>query len=130
MVDDDNELRQFSVDLLSASGYHAEGVKDGAAGWEALQVKKYDLVVTDNKMPNMTGVEMIALLRSARMTVPVIMATGILPLKEFALKPWLKPDAMLQRPFPSDDLLNTVKEVLRADDGNDSGAETLLPAYL
>jgi CheY-like chemotaxis protein len=99
--------------VLVGSGYDAKAVKDGAAGWETLQAgSKYDLIVTDNKMPNMTGIEMIARLRSARLTVPVIMATEHLPVHEFALKPWLKPDATLQRPFSNDDLLEMVKKVL------------------
>ncbi len=127
VVDDDKNARELSVDVLKGFGYHVEGAKDGAAGWKALQARSYDLVVTDNKMPNMTGIEMIAALRYARMAVPVIMATGILPLHEFADKPWLKPDAMLQRPFSTDDLLNTVKSVLSTDGGNGNGQGTLVP---
>ena len=60
----------------------------------------YDLAITDNTMPKMTGLEIIEKLRSARMAIPVIMATRSLPLDEIARKPWLKPDAMLQWPFP------------------------------
>jgi DNA-binding response OmpR family regulator len=130
IVDDDHATRQLSLDLLAGSGYNVEGVKDGAAGWEALQTNDYDLVVTDNKMPKMTGIEMMAKLRAARMTVPVIMATGILPTHEFVHRPWLKPDAMLQRPFSNEDLLAAVKKVLGSGDGNDEGQETLLPKYL
>lgn len=115
VVDDDNDTRQLSVDVLASSGYHIEIAKDGAAGWKALQSgNNYDLVVTDNKMPRMTGVEMIAKLRSARLTVPVIMATEHLPAREFARKPWLKPDATLQKPYSNDDLLEMVKKVLHA----------------
>jgi DNA-binding response OmpR family regulator len=116
VVDDNCDTRQLSIDALVGSGYDAEGVIDGVAGWEALQTFDYDLVVTDNKMPRMTGVEMIGKLRSANIVVPVIMATGNLPLDEFARRPWLKPDAMLERPFSNDDLLATVKNVLGGDD--------------
>ncbi len=115
MVDDDNDTRQLSVDVLAGAGYDIEVAKDGAAGWKKLQSgNNYDLVVTDNKMPNMTGVEMIAKLRSARITVPVIMATAHLPAREFARKPRLRPDATLPKPFSNDDLLETVKKVLHA----------------
>jgi len=117
VVDDDQDLRQLSMDALAGFGYAVEGVKDGAAGWAALQAKNYDLVITDNHMPNMTGLEMIAKLRFARMTVPIIMATGILPTQEFASNPRLKPDATLQRPFSNDALRETVKKVLRTDGG-------------
>ena len=128
VVDDDSDTRQLSLDVLAGAGYDVEAVKDGAAGWEALQAKSYDLIITDNKMPRMTGIEMIEKLRSARMAVPVIMATGYLPTHEFARKPWLKPDATLQRPFSNDDLLAAVKEVLRTrrsvNDGRQRGART------
>jgi CheY-like chemotaxis protein len=118
VVDDDNDKRQLSVNLLAASGYDIEVAKDGVAGWNALQSgNNYDLVVTDNKMPNMTGIEMIAKLRSARITVPVIMATEHLPEHEFARKPWLRPNATLQRPFSNDHLLEIVEKVLRSAAG-------------
>jgi CheY-like chemotaxis protein len=118
VVDDDKDTRQLSVDVLTSSGYEVEDVKDGAAGWKALQANIYDLVVTDNRMPNMTGIEMIEKLHSARITVPVIMATEYLPMHEFVRKPWLKPAATLQRPFSNEDLLAIVKKVLSTDTAN------------
>jgi DNA-binding response OmpR family regulator len=128
VVDDDNDTRQLSVDVLAGSGYQVEGVRDGAAGWKALQAdNNYNLVVTDNKMPNMSGIEMIAKLRSARMTVLVVMATGILPRHIIEHNPWLKPNAMLQRPFSNDDLLKTVRDVLIIGDGNESDKAFLPP---
>lgn len=117
VVDDDSDTRQLSIDVLAGSGYDVSAAKDGAAGWDALQIRDYDLIITDNKMPRMTGVEMIGKLRSAKMTVPVIMATRHLPTFEFVRSPWLKPDAALERPFSNDDLLETVKQVLGKADG-------------
>jgi DNA-binding response OmpR family regulator len=130
VVDDDDAIRELNMDVLADSGYEVAGAKNGAAGWQAIQNNDYDLIVTDNKMPKMTGIEMIGKLRSAGMTVPVIMATGILPTQEFIRSPWLKPDAALERPFSSDDLLAAVKSTLRRDDGNPEGLATLLPKYL
>ncbi len=118
VVDDDRDTRQLSCDVLAGSGYDVAAVQDGAAGWDTLQAGHYDLVITDNKMPRMTGIEMIEKLRAARMAVPVLMATGYLPAHEFERQPWLKPDALLQRPFSNDDLLEAVKKILRPDAGN------------
>jgi DNA-binding response OmpR family regulator len=130
VVDDNRDTRQLSVDVLVGSGYDVEGVTDGAAGWEALQNESYDLVITDNQMPRMTGLEMIEKLRSARMTLPVIMATRYLPTHEFVRRPWLKPDAALERPFSTHDLLAAVNKILHADDGNDGARESLFPNHL
>ena len=87
--------------------------EDGAAAWEALQANRYDLLITDNNMPRLTGMELLKKLRSARMELPVIMATGTLPTQELAQNPWLEPVAMLAKPYATDQLLDTVKNVLR-----------------
>ena len=124
VVDDDLGTRQLSLAVLAGAGYDVEGVKDGAAGWDALQAKNYDLIVTDNKMPKMTGLELIEKLRAADRAVPVLMATTHLPAQEFARKPGLKPVATLQRPFSNDDLLAAVRRVLVLDRGNYIPKET------
>ncbi|MHB9009524.1 MAG: PAS domain S-box protein [Limisphaerales bacterium] len=118
VVDDEKSLRQLYVEVLARSGYKAEAVEDGVAGWEALQAGRYDLIITDHKMPRMTGIEMIEKLRSAGMVIPVIMATGSLPADEFDRQPWLTPDATLQRPYPNDALLEAVRRLLRTSDGD------------
>jgi len=114
VVDDEMDSCQLTMALLTASGYEVEGVKDGAAGWEALQTYDYDLIITDNNMPKMKGLEMIEKLRAASMTLPVIMATGLPPTHEFVRRPWLKPDITLAKPFANDDLLAAVKKLLGA----------------
>lgn len=130
VVDDDPDTRQLSVDVLVDSEYEVDAARDGAAGWEAVQARHYDLVITDNKMPRMTGVELIEKLRYIRVGLPVIMATSQLPTHIFDRKPWLMPDATLQRPCSNDDLLATVKRVLRIDDSNLAHMDMLLPKYL
>jgi DNA-binding response OmpR family regulator len=112
LVDDDCKIRQLAVELLTDSGYNVEQAKDGAAGWLAIQSNTYDLIITDNKMSRMTGIEMIEKMKAARISTPIIMATGNLPIYGFVQKPWLKPNAMLQRPFSNGDLLEAVKRVL------------------
>ena len=127
VVDDHPDGRQLSVDVLAGAGYTVDAVKDGAAGWEAIQAHHYDLVITDNKMPRMTGLEMIEKLLSTGVNTPVLLATGELPTHEFARRPWLKPDATLLRPFSNEDLLEAVKTVLRTAPGPDSRKAVLLP---
>jgi DNA-binding response OmpR family regulator len=130
VVDDDPDTRQLSVDVLVNANFEVDAAIDGADGWEALRAKHFDLLITDNTMPRMSGLELIEKLRYTRLPLPVIMATGQLPTQEFEQKPWLLPDATLQRPFSNDDLLATVKKVLRTDDTNWNHMAMLLPKYL
>jgi len=118
VVDSDNDIRQLSVDVLAGSSYNVEAVSDAAAGWKALQANHYDLIITENWMPGMTGIEMIEKLRSAHLALPVIMATRYLPAHEIARKPWLKSIATVEWPADNDDLLEAVKKVLGPDNRN------------
>jgi DNA-binding response OmpR family regulator len=116
VVDDDANMRRLNTLALMQAGYQVDGVGDGAAGFEALQSGYYDLVITDNIMPKLTGLGMLKKMRTAQMALPVIMATGALPVTEFARQPWLQPDASLTRPYPVEKLLLTVALVLRVAD--------------
>ena len=114
LVDDEPHIRQLNTGALIHSGYHVDAAEDGAAAWEALGADSYDLMITDNNMPRLTGVELLKKLRSARMALPVILATGTLPKEEFIRYPWLQPDATLLKPYTVEELLGTVRTVLRA----------------
>ena len=112
MVEDDQGLRQRNARVLIDSGYVVETAKDGAAAWEVLTANRYDLLITDNNMPKMSGMELLKKLRSARMEMPVIMATGMLPTRELAQNPRLEPVVMLAKPYATGELLEKVKAVL------------------
>jgi len=112
VVDDEVEIRLVSAAVLSRSGYQTETAEDGAAAWEALQSNCFDLLITDHNMPKVSGVELVKKLRSAHMTLPVILASGVMPTEELERNPWLQPVATLEKPFSSGQLLATVNEAL------------------
>lgn len=114
VVEDDYDIRRLNTEVLMLHGYHVDAAEDGAAAWAALQQEGYDLLITDHDMPRVTGVELLKKLHGARMDLPVIMATGAFPESEFTRYPWLQPAATLLKPYTLDELLNTVREVLRA----------------
>ena len=116
VADDDSDIRQLSARVLVRSGYHVDAAGDGAAAWEALQTKAFNLLITDHDMPRLTGVELVKKLRAARMALPVILVTGKLPAEELAQNPSLQLAALLPKPFSIGELLETVRVVLRATD--------------
>ena len=125
VVDDDADIRRVNTEVLIYSGYHVDAAPDGAAAWDALQIFKYDLMVTDNHMPKVTGIELIEKLQAAQMALPVIMATGLMPSEELNRHELLQPELILIKPYTYDELLQAVKQVLR--DTCDSMGETPPP---
>jgi len=123
VVEDDGDILQLNTEALILCGYHVDAAKDGAVAWETMQLNRYDLMVTDNDMPKVTGVDLLKKLHAAHLAVPVIMATGALPVDEFTRHPWLQPAAMLIKPYTLDELVGTVKQVLGVAEGSRECAE-------
>lgn len=116
VVEDDVDIRQLNAHVLVRSGYQVEAAEDGVAGWEALQTNNFDLLITDHDMPRLSGLELVKKARAAHMALPVILASGSLHTEELERHPWLELAATLLKPFSPQELLTTVKEVLRAAD--------------
>jgi DNA-binding NtrC family response regulator len=119
VVDDDIDLRLLNAGVLVRSGCQVDTAEDGAAAWATLHAKGYDLLITDNNMPKVSGVELVKKVRSAHMTMPVILASGALLTDELERNPWLQPVATLVKPFTGGQLLETVNQVL---------AQSIIPA--
>jgi DNA-binding response OmpR family regulator len=115
VVEDDPNIRQLNTEALTQSGYEVDAAEDGAVAWNALRHTNYDLLITDQRMPRVSGLELLNKLRAARLSLPVIMATGTSPEAEFKRQPWLKPEAVLLKPYTIPELLSLVTEVLHAD---------------
>jgi DNA-binding response OmpR family regulator len=112
LVDDDRDLRSFNADLLVQSGYDVDTAEDGVSGWRALNDRHYDILITDNTMPGVTGLELIKKLRSEDMTLAVILASGTAPTEELVENPWLHIDAVLPKPYTITELVRIVEEIL------------------
>jgi DNA-binding response OmpR family regulator len=117
VVDDDSVICQLGAKVLSSYGYQVDTAEDGAAGWEALHAGNYDLLITDNSMPKVSGIELVKKLRSARMTLPVVLASGTIPTEALNQNSPLQLAATLLKPFTCGELLETVEKVLHTTDG-------------
>ena len=76
-VDDSSSLRQMVAFSLKAAGYNVVEAVDGHDGLEKAKNQVVDLVLTDQNMPRMDGLELIRLLRGLPeyQKVPILMLT-------------------------------------------------------
>jgi CheY-like chemotaxis protein len=63
-------------DLLTSWGWQADGVTNAAEALDHLDRGAYDLLLTDFRMPGMTGIELVEVVRAADADLPVIMLTA------------------------------------------------------
>jgi len=79
VVDDFSTMRRIVRNLLKELGFtDIEEAEDGAAALARLKAEKFDFVVSDWNMPNMTGIELLKAIRTegALKHLPVLMVTA------------------------------------------------------
>ncbi|MHB8765346.1 MAG: PAS domain-containing sensor histidine kinase [Deferrisomatales bacterium] len=114
LVDDEPLLREFWVEALERKGYRAEavGCAEDALARLRRAPEEFDLVLTDQTMPGLTGADLLAEITALRPDLPVILCTGfsagLTPEKARALGA----RALLQKPFGARDLLAAVRKAL------------------
>ena len=123
LVEDESAILEFSTAVLVRGGYQVTAVEGCEAAWEAIQSASYDLLVTDNKMPGMSGLDLVSKLRSAQIWLPIIVASGGVEAEEFAQDQSLQPAIALPKPFTAKQLLETVAEALRRAGGEPGHTE-------
>jgi len=127
VVDDDRYIRQLNREILTSHGFEVTVALDGLAAWDELQQNHYDLLITDNDMPGLSGMGLIRRLHEAHLTLPVIMVTGSSPHAELARQPELHVEALLLKPYTLDELLHAVKNVLLMSNSGQAAVQPGLP---
>lgn len=76
IVDDEQFIRDLLSDFFTKSEYEIVTAHDGDAGIAACRAGRFDAALVDLKMPDQTGTDVLAELRSIDPTLPVIIMTG------------------------------------------------------
>jgi PAS domain S-box-containing protein len=78
LVDDEEQIVRMSQQMLERLGYHVTARTSSIETLEAFRAApdKFDLVITDTTMPNMTGIELARKLMEIRSDIPIIICTG------------------------------------------------------
>jgi DNA-binding NtrC family response regulator len=76
VVDDNDLFRESIVETLRRRGYGLVSAKDGHEALELLRNSEYDLVISDMKMPGMTGIELLEEIRKFNAEIPFLVITA------------------------------------------------------
>ncbi|WP_420266576.1 PAS domain S-box protein [Candidatus Magnetominusculus dajiuhuensis] len=113
VVDDDKSLLKSSTAILKAEGYDVDAEPESKAALERILTGKYDLIVSDIKMPDMTGLELIAEIRKIGFEQPIILMTAYaeLPTAIDAIRKGAYD--FLLKPFKPEDFISAVERGMR-----------------
>ncbi|HXS05443.1 MAG TPA: PAS domain S-box protein [Rhizomicrobium sp.] len=103
-VDDDSLVLFNTTAMLEDLGHHPLEAHSGEEALATLAEAEVDLVITDQAMPQMSGAQLIAAIKSRWPDLPVILATGYAELPSGADRNWEK----LSKPFSETDLKQAI----------------------
>jgi CheY-like chemotaxis protein len=114
LVDDEAPLAQMGQALLERYGYEVISCahsKEALATFRA-EPHRFDLVITDQTMPHMTGERLSQELRRVRPDIPIILCTGFSYVMHAEKAKAIGIDAFLMKPLVARDWVSTIQQVL------------------
>jgi DNA-binding response OmpR family regulator len=114
VVDDEPGVRRLLSGILADAGY---AVRTAANGHEALgkiDREPFDLMITDLVMPEVEGMETIRTVRGSNPEVKIIAISGAFSGDFLRVAELLGANATLAKPFSADELLGTIRRVLKS----------------
>jgi two-component system, NtrC family, response regulator HydG len=112
VVDDEASARSGLAKLLEQEGYEIDTAADGAQALELVAEKAPNLIVTDLKMPNMDGMELVAKVRAQYPDIPSIVTTAFSDVSSAVQAMRAGAEDYLTKPIDFDALLVAVERAL------------------
>ncbi|MFM1988023.1 MAG: hypothetical protein RJA99_980 [Pseudomonadota bacterium] len=116
IVDDFSTMRRIIRNILKEIGHaDADEAEDGAIALQKLRASKFDFVVSDINMPNMTGFELLKAIRAdgALKSLPVLMVTAEARKEDIVLAAQSGASGYIVKPFNKATLEEKVQKILQ-----------------
>ena len=111
VADDDPQMQLALKASLTRSGYNVAIAADGRMALELLDGATFDVVVSDQRMPEMTGQELLAQMQKRELTIPFIMITAHGTISDAVDAMQLGAADFITKPFSAEDLERVIERV-------------------
>lgn len=113
IVEDDKDINNLIMELLSERGFETKQVFDGAEAVDYLKTNEVDLMLLDLMMPKLMGEDVINYARSMNMKMPIIVLSAKIDKATRLGCLDLGCDDFITKPFDTDELISRVRAQLR-----------------
>jgi len=110
IVDDNPNMSSLLSEMLEVFDYESVRAEDGADALGKLEEGGISMVITDMRMPNMTGMELLEQVKGKYPNLPVVLISGYSVSEVESENAHLKPDGFLAKPF----LMSDVEKLLNS----------------
>src|SRR6204780_460840 len=112
IVDDQDMMRDSLAQILVREGHEVVAATDGASACARLGAARFDLLITDLRMPKMTGLELLAEAKRLRPEMPVVLMTAFASVANAVEAMKLGAYDYIQKPFNGDEIKLLVDRTL------------------
>jgi len=112
IVDDEQSLREMLAVLLSREGYQIDQAANGEDALDKIAAHNVDLIISDIKMPRLTGIDLLRRLREQENETTTIMMTAFSSTEEAVEAMKLGAYDYITKPFKNDEIRLVVKNAL------------------
>src|SRR3954462_8020309 len=112
ICDDQEMMRDSLAATLAREGHEVTAATDGSFALQRLSTAKFDLLISDLKMPRMTGIELLAESKKIRPEMPVVLMTAFATVQTAVEAMKLGAYDYIQKPFDGDEIRHLVERTL------------------
>ncbi|MGI8545372.1 MAG: sigma-54-dependent transcriptional regulator, partial [Aridibacter sp.] len=112
LADDDDNLRRVLEYQLTEAGFEIQTAKDGAEALEIFNNNDFDCVITDLRMPKLSGLEFLEKIKSADAEIPVIVITAFGEVETAVTAMKAGAFDYINKPFNRDEILLTIERAV------------------
>lgn len=111
IVDDNPNMSALLSEMLEIFDYSSVLAGDGDEALTELDKNKFSMIISDMRMPNMTGLELLDQVKTRYPKMPVVIISGY-AMEGEASPGGVKPDGFLSKPFMMSDIEKLLNELL------------------
>lgn len=117
LIEDNNDIRENTCELLELKGFHVIHATNGKAGIILAKEKRPDLILCDIRMPEADGYEVFNNLKSDPITttIPFIFLTASCEKKEIDAALGMGVSGYIRKPFGPEELVDAIESCLNKE---------------
>jgi DNA-binding NtrC family response regulator len=115
VIDDEEIVRVSCKKCLTPEGYDVDVAANGIEGLAMTENNRYDVILTDLKMPDMDGMEFLTKVKERHPDTKVIMITGYSTVEHAVRAMRMGAYNYIEKPFTPDALVEAVREAMSGE---------------
>ncbi len=117
-VDDDPDIREMIQAVLRAAGFRVSAADNAANVLQLAATERYDALVLDHWMPQVTGLELCRQIRRFDRTTPILICSGAVSAADKEAAVLAGAQGYVGKPFSSKDLIRVLRSVIESSGSN------------